>query len=332
MKQNFYIFNNGRLKRQENTIFFEKEDGSKAVIPIENTEAIYAFGEIDFNSKLFNYRAQKGIPVHIFNYYGYYSGSYYPRETLNSGQLLVKQVGHYTSRQKRITLAKAFVDAASFNILKNIRYYNNRGKDLGEFINSIEGYRSQIEKAGSVEELMGIEGNIRNAYYKSWPVIIDCEIEFERRVKQPPDNMVNALISYLNSLVYTTCLGEIYHTQLNPLISYLHEPGDRRFSLSLDLAEIFKPILSDRIIFTLLNRQQIDEKDFMKEVNLCYLNEKGRKTVVKEYDEKLKTVITHKKLDRQVSYRHLIRLECYKLVKHLIEEQEYEGFKIWWEF
>lgn len=330
MKQNFYIFNNGRLKRQENTIFFEKEDDSRAIIPIENTEAIYAFGEIDFNSKLFNYLAQKGIPVHIFNYYGFYSGSYYPRETLNSGQLLVKQVSHYTSRQKRITLAKAFVAAASFNILKNIRYYNNRGKDLGEFINSIEGYRSQIEKAGSVEELMGIEGNIRNAYYKSWPVIIDCEIEFERRVKQPPDNMVNALISYLNSLVYTTCLGEIYHTQLNPLISYLHEPGDRRFSLSLDLAEIFKPIFSDRTIFTLLNRQQINENDFMTEVNLCYLNEKGRKTVIKEYDEKLKTVITHKKLDRQVSYRHLVRLECYKLVKHLIGEQEYEGFKIWW--
>ncbi|OHB98872.1 MAG: CRISPR-associated endonuclease Cas1, partial [Planctomycetes bacterium RIFCSPHIGHO2_12_39_6] len=146
----------------------------------------------------------------------------------------------------------------------------------------------------------------------------------------PPDNMINALISYLNSLVYTTCLSEIYHTQLSPLISYLHEPGDRRFSLSLDLAEIFKPILSDRIIFTLLNRQQIDEKDFMREVNLCYLNEKGRKTVVKEYDERLKTVITHKKLEKQVSYRYLIRLEGYKLVKHLLGEQEYEGFKIWW--
>ena len=330
MKQNFYIFNNGRLRRQENTIFFEKEDGSKSVIPIENTEAIYAFGEIDFNTKLFNYLAQKGISVHVFNYYGFYSGSYYPRETLNSGQLLVKQVSHYTSRQKRITLARAFVEAASFNILKNLRYYNNRGKGLSEYIDAIENLRPQIEEADAVEVLMGIEGNIRNTYYKAWPTIIDSDIEFERRVKQPPDNMINALISYLNSMVYTTCLGEIYHTQLNPLISYLHEPGDRRFSLSLDVAEIFKPIFSDRIIFTLLNRQQITDKDFMKEVNFCYLNEKGRKTVIREYDERLKTIITHKKLDRQVSYRHLIRLECYKLVKHLIGEQVYEGFKIWW--
>ncbi len=330
MKQNYYIFNSGRLKRQENTIFFEKEDGTRTVIPIENTEAIYALGELDFNTKLFNYLAQNGIPVHIFNYYGFYSGSYYPREYLNSGQLLVKQVNHYTAKQKRTTLAKAFIDAASFNIVKNLRYYNNRGKSLDEFINTIEGFRSQIEKTEAIDELMGIEGNIRNTYYKAWPSIIDQKIEFERRVKQPPDNMINALISYLNSFVYTTCLGEIYHTQLNPLISYLHEPGERRFSLSLDLAEIFKPILGDRIIFTVLNRQQITEKDFMTEVNSCYLNESGRKIIAKEYDERLKTIITHKKLEKQVSYRYLIRLECYKLVKHLLGEQEYEGFKTWW--
>ena len=138
---------------------------------------------------------------------------------------------------------------------------------MDEFIDTIEGFRAQIEKTDAVEELMGLEGNIRNTYYKAWPNIIDQEIEFERRVKQPPDNMINALISYLNSMVYTTCLSELYHTQLNPLISYLHEPGERRFSLSLDLAEIFKPIFSDRIIFTILNRQQITEKDFMMEVN-----------------------------------------------------------------
>ena len=151
MKQNYYIFNNGRLKRKENTIFFEKEDGSRSVIPIENSEALYAFGEIDFNTKLLNYLAQKSIPVHVFNYYGFYSGSYYPREYLNSGQLLVKQVQCYTNKKKRLTLAKAFVDAASFNIAKNLRYYKNRGKDLDGCINAIDEYRSQINKATAVD-------------------------------------------------------------------------------------------------------------------------------------------------------------------------------------
>lgn len=330
MKQNFYIFSNGRLRRQENTIFLEKEDGSRSIIPVENVDAIYAMGEMDLNTKLLNYLAQKGIAVHIFNYYGYYSGSYYPREYLNSGQLLVKQVSHYTSKQKRIELARAFVDAAAFNMLKNLRYYNNRGKDLAEQIGAIEALCKETENADDVDVLMGLEGNIRNTYYKAWPLIIDQKIEFEKRVKQPPDNMVNALISFVNMMVYTTCLAEIYHTQLSPLISYLHEPGERRFSLSLDLAEVFKPILSDRTIFSLLNRQQLAEKDFTKDVGFCHLGESGRKTVVREYDERLKTVITHKKLDRQVTYRYLIRLECYKLAKHIIGEQAYDGFKIWW--
>ncbi|HEY0222484.1 MAG TPA: CRISPR-associated endonuclease Cas1, partial [Lactovum miscens] len=90
---------------------------------------------------------------------------------------------------------------------------------------------------------MGIEGNIRESYYRTWTEIINQEVDFEKRVKRPPDNLVNTLISYFNSLVYTTCLSEIYVSQLNPTISYLHSAGERRFSLSLDLAEVFKPLL-----------------------------------------------------------------------------------------
>lgn len=83
----------------------------------------------------------------------------------------------------------------------------------------------------------------------------------------PPDNMINSLISFVNTLIYTKVLSEIYHTQLNPTISYLHEPGVRRFSLSLDIAEVFKPLIGDRVIFSLLNRKQITEDSFTKELN-----------------------------------------------------------------
>ena len=64
---------------------------------------------------------------------------------------------------------------------------------------------------------------------------------------------IRTLVSYVNTLVYTKVLSAIYNTQLNPTVSYLHEPGSRRFSLSLDIAEIFKPIIGDRLIFSLLN-------------------------------------------------------------------------------
>lgn len=330
MKRNYYITRNGRLKRKDNTLFLEFESGDRKSIPIEDVEALYLMGELDLNTKLLNFLAQQKVPVHVFNYYGYYSGTYCPREYLNSGNLLVEQVKHYTSPKKRIAIAMKFVDGAAFNILANLKYYNNRDKDLQANIEKIESFRGLIKDQKDVPSLMGIEGNIREEYYKCFPIIINQEIDFEKRVKRPPDNMINTLISYANSMVYTAVLTEIYHTQLNPLISYLHEPGDRRFSLSLDIAEIFKPLFADRLIFTLLNKNQLGQGDFEKELNFCYMKENGRKTFIREFDERLKKVIKHKKLKRNISYRRIVRLECYKLVKHLLGEEDYECFKTWW--
>lgn len=146
----------------------------------------------------------------------------------------------------------------------------------------------------------------------------------------PPDNMLNSLISFVNSLIYSKTLTEIYHTQLNPTISYLHEPGSRRYSLCLDISEIFKPLIGDRLIFSLLNKNQITENSFTKELNFLHLKKEASQLIVNELEKKLQSTIMHKDLHRKVSYQYLIRLEAYKLIKHLIGEKEYEGFKMWW--
>lgn len=328
MKRNYYIFSNGRVKRKDNTVFFET-DSERKPIPVNDIEAIYIFGEVDFNSKAVNFLSQNNITVHLFNYYGFYTGSFYPREYLPSGFLTVKQVEKYIKPAERIKIAREFISSASFNILKNLKYYE-RKTDLSSFIDRIEGERSRIDETKDVQELMGIEGRIRDIYYDAFSVITDEKFEFKKRRKNPPDNAMNALISFGNSLMYSTVLSEIYHTQLNPTVSYLHEPGQRRFSLSLDISEIFKPIIIDRLIFKMINENMIKEENFLKELKYCYLEEKGKKVFVKEYNEKLDTTIKHRKLGRSVSYRHLIRLECYKLIKHLSDMEEYEGFKAWW--
>lgn len=367
MKRNYYIFSSGKLIRKQNTIYFEAGEAGEPAekteteedeievsdetinpetettedeqepkrltrkpIPVEDIEAIYCFSEMRFNTKFLNYIAQKQITLHLFNYYGYYSGSFYPREPFISGKLLLHQVNSYNDAAKRFNIARRFVEGAADNVIKNLQYYNVRDKDMSVFIETIQELLSGIDTCSSVAELMGIEGNIKSTYYKSWNLIINEDIQFNKREKHPPPNPINALISFGNSLVYTSVLSEIYKTQLNPLISFLHEPGERRFSLSLDLAEIFKPLLSDRIIFSLLNKKQIQEKHFTKEVNFCHLNEEGRKIFVREFDEKLKTTIKHRSLKKSVSYRHLIRLECYKLIKHILGEKEYKPFTIWW--
>lgn len=330
MKQSYYLYRSGRLQRKDNTLEIVYNDNTKKSIPVERVDDIYVMSEFDFNTSLLNFLSQFGISVHFFNYYGFYTGTYYPKESLVSGKLLVKQVEHYSNLSKRLDIAKAFIEAASYNIYRNLTYYNNRGKDLGLYMKEIEYLRRQISLCKDIQELMGIEGNIRKVYYDSWNVIINQDIAFEKRVKNPPDNAINSLISYVNTIIYTRCLSEIYKTQLNPTISFLHEPSERRFSLCLDIAEIFKPIIGDRLIFSMLNKKQITEKDFEPGLNFTYIKDSARKQITREIDLRLQTKIKHKKLGREVSYEYLIRLEVYKLIKHLLENEEYEGFKMWW--
>ncbi len=330
MSESFYLFSDGELKRKDNVLRMTAPDGNFKDIKVNMTRDIYLFGEVSLNTKALNYAGQLSIPIHIFNYYGFYTGSFFPKETSVSGKLLVEQVMHYSEDNKRLKIAKAFIEAASYNILRNVRYYNERDRDLDGTINEIKNLRNGIENAGDIKSLMGVEGSIRKVYYECWTSIIKQEVDFEKRVKRPPDNMVNTLISFVNSLIYTSCLSEIYATQLNPTVSYLHSPGERRFSLCLDISEIFKPLIGDRLIFSMLNRNMITEKDFDKDSNYFYLKDSGRKKILKEYDESMSRTIKHKELGRNVSYRHLIRLECYKLIKHLMGDKEYEGFKIWW--
>jgi CRISPR-associated protein Cas1 len=373
MKRPYYIFNAGRLRRKDNTLFFEpsfapsdmpphtmeasdelseeilldtpagegNESGdeqtapafdakNKRVVPIDDVDSFFIFGEMTFNTRFLNFLSQHSIPLHVFNYYGFYAGSYYPREYLHSGFLFVHQVEFYQRQSKRLHLAQKFVAGAAANMLKNLRYYNNRDADVQMQINAIERYVPELATSTDIPTLMGLEGNIRQQYYGAFRAILKEQYDFEKRVKHPPDNAVNALISFGNALVYTACLTEIYRTQLSPLISFLHEPGERRFSLALDLAEIFKPLLADRILFKMLNQKMLTHNDFDKALNFCYLKPEGRKKFTREFEEKMTTTIEHRKLKRKVSYRRLIRLECYKLIKHLTGAEEYEPFTMWW--
>lgn len=330
MQESYYIYTSGNLSQKDNTLRFTSFEGEHKDLPIENIKEIYVMNEMNITSKLLNLLSKHGTIMHFFNHYQFYIGSFYPKESKLAGQLLVSQVLTYSDYSNRLSIAKEFIKSASFNIYRNLRYYNGRGKDVHEYMRNIEILRTQLDGVKTIEELMGVEGNIRREYYRAWNIIIDQNIDFEKRVYHPADNMINSLISYVNSLIYTKTLSEIYKTQLNPTISFLHQPGTRRFSLALDVSEIFKPLIADRLIFSLLNRNQITQNSFVEGLNGLQLTEKASKTIMQELDSKLKTTIFHKELNKNVSYQFLIRLELYKLVKHILGEKEYKGFEIWW--
>jgi CRISPR-associated protein Cas1 len=334
MKKSYYLFNPGRLSRKDNTLIFTPVDESgneqkPKYIPVEMVDHFYVFGSLDANSALYNFLGKNQISVHFFDYYENYTGSFSPKDYLLAGKVLVAQTKSYLNNKKRMEIAQKFIDGASFNMLKNLKYYNSRGKDLSPIIETIENHRESIEETKTIEELMGIEGNIRHTYYDAFNVIIN-DFDMGGRTKQPPKNEVNALISFGNMMCYSECIRAIHMTQLNPTISFLHSPGERRFSLSLDLAEIFKPIIVDRVIFKVLNKREIQADDFENKVNKVLLKEKGKKTFIQSFENRLQETIQHRSLKRNVSYKHLIKLECYKLTKHILGIEEYKPFKAWW--
>lgn len=338
MKKTYYLFNPGQLERKDNTLKFTplqedenglEREGQPRYLPVETISDLYVFGSLTARSSLYNFLGQNDIAVHFFDYYENYTGSFMPKDFLLSGRMILAQTSYYQDKKKRIIIARKFIEGAAFNMVKNLKYYNSRGRDLEPIIEKIEELALKISNTSAVDELMGLEGNIRMNYYDAFNLILN-DFEMGNRTKQPPGNEVNALISFGNMMCYSQCLRAIHQTQLNPTISYLHTPGERRYSLSLDISEIFKPLLVDRVIFKVLNKKEIQEKHFDKKLNKCLLNETGKKIFVKAFEERLNETIQHRSLNRSVSYKHLIKLECYKLSKHLLNMEEYKPFKMWW--
>ena len=261
-----YITSMGILSRKDNSLCFRK--GEKNIyLPIENTKEIYCFGEVTLNSKLLDFLGRNNIMVHFFNYYEGYSGTFYPKEQYLSGKLLIKQVQAFEN--KRLIIARSVVKGIATNIYYVLEHYSKHGiKEVGELMKYIrKEIDEKIQAAETIEELMQVEGDLWLQFYSTFKYFLPEEFMFNKRVKRPPDNPMNAMISFGNSLLYAKTTSIIYQTHLDQRISFLHTPTERRFSLTLDLTEAFKPIITFKTIFELVNKKRIKvDKHFEKKV------------------------------------------------------------------
>lgn len=324
-----YITSMGELSRKDNSLCFRKNQ-KNVYLPIENIKEIYCMNEISINTKLLDYISSKNIVIHFFNYYGFYSGTFYPREQYNSGRLLVKEVESYHS-EKRIIIAQKVVKAIAVNIDEVLyHYYKHDVKEMKQTIDWIrKDFKKLLFEQTDIQSIMLLEGELWQRFYSTFQFILPDNFMLNKRVRRPPDNPINALISFGNSLLYTKCISVIYQTHLNQTISYLHEPSESRFSLSLDISEMFKPIIVFKTIFDLVNNKKLRVKDhFEKKVNYCILNESGRQIFIQAFEERLDKTFINKKLNRKMTYKTAIKMDCYKLIKYLLEDRDFEFFSL----
>lgn len=323
-----YISSMGELSRKDNSLCFRK-DGKNVYIPVENTKEIYCLNEISINTKLLDFISQNNIVIHFFNYYEGYSGTFYPKNQYNSGKLLVKQVEKFNNN--RLDIAKSIVRGIGINIREVLyHYYKHNKKEVKETIDWIKSeFFKRVDGADNIKVLMSVEGEVWQRFYSDFKYFLPDDFLMNKRVKRPPDNPINALISFGNTLLYTKTISSIYRTHLDQRISYLHEPSEGRFSLSLDISEVFKPVIVYRTIFDLVNNKKIQvSKHFDKKVNYCLLNEEGRQIFIKAFEERLESSFNHEKLKRRVSYRTAIKLDCYKLIKYIMEDKSFTPFSL----
>jgi len=323
-----YITSMGELTRKDNSLCFRK-NGKNVYIPVEGTKEIYCLNEISINSKLLDFLSSNNIVMHFFNYNEGYSGTFFPRNKYNSGRLLVNQVEAF--KERRIIIAKAIVRGIGINIYEILyHYYKHNKKEVKETTDWIrQKFFDKVDKAGTINEIMAIEGELWQRFYSNFKYILPEDFTMNKRVKRPPDNPINALISFGNTLLYTKTISIIYRTHLDQRISFLHEPSEGRFSLSLDISEVFKPVIVFRTIFDLVNNRRLQVgKHFERKVNYCLLNEEGRNIFIKAFEERMESVFQHPKLKRKITYKTAIKLDCYKLIKYILEDKEFVPFSL----
>ena len=303
MSDIYYLLKSGTLSKSSGTIVLKNENETFE-IPLENVDMIAAFGNITFTTPALSLLSESKIPVVLFSEKGWYIATIFPDNYLQSGYVLKKQVEHSLDLNKRMQLATQFVIGA----------YKNMGKVINRMKwGKLESYLPRIKSSQSIEELMGIEGNIHIDYLNLIDANLPEKFKIISRTRRPPRNSINAMMSYLYSVLYGTISSEILRTHLSPSISYLHEATERRSSLALDVNEIFRPIICDRVILKLINLKMINENDFVKEDGV-FLSSNGKRKVLQAMDEKLRETVYVRGLGRKVSYKHLIRLDVMKKV------------------
>lgn len=196
--------------------------------------------------------------------------------------------------------------------------------------NHIKALSSDIKKMNeckSVDDLLLVEARCRELYYSAFNVILEApEFVFSKRTKQPPMDKINALISFGNTLLYNRFQQLIWKTSLDSRIGVFHAANKRHYSLNLDFADLFKPIIVDRIIFSLINRKQLNRDSFeQRENGAVYLSSTGKRIFIEQFEEKMRGHINID--DKTITYNALLVNELRNFLNFILTESPYKPYK-----
>lgn len=302
-----FVAKDATLERRDNTLLL-RMPGQRLRLPIETVRHIVLTGRCRLDSALLGLLGQHGVRLSQLDWYGYYKGSFEPIERSPSGVVRLAQARLVLDEAARLTLARHLVDAVAHNMAAILGYHRRRtNPELVAVEANLASARAGVATASDILALMGVESQIRQVYWDGWP-LIDARLAFGRRVRRPPNNPVNCLMSFLNGLLYAVTRHEIGRTHLEATFALLHAPARNRASLALDLAEPFRPAVVDRLIMSLVRKDMLNEAWFEQHEGVCLLTESGRRAVSEHFGERLERLVDGKTLRARL-YAQALSLE-----------------------
>lgn len=328
----YHIISDGILTKKDFSILFENLE-KKMYIPVEAATVISVYSDIILSSNFIKFAADHRLTLRFHDKHGEYAGSFFPSYQKMSVKTTIAQSLLYSDKQKRLQLAKKIIIAGTQNIKSNIQYYNRRydNIDLSDNAKVLSKFKKLMNEADSIEHLMLTEARMRETYFSCFDSILHADgFEFERRSRRPPKNEVNAMISFGNTILYGYIADVIQKTDLDIRIAFLHSANRRSQSLNLDIAELFKPVIVDRLIFSLVNKHIIvAHKHFTtNDDGSVLLNREGKSVFLSAFKDKLSQRIDVK--GEKLSYEQLISREVWNLRGYILQGDKYTPFKCGW--
>ena len=327
--RDYHIISNGILTKKDYTLLFENEEG-KRYIPVETMGALNIYSNAVFSGDFFRFAASRKLCINIFDKYGNAVGTFVPSGNGIIGKTMLKQAAIYLDGKKRMAVARAIEIGAFHNLRANLRYYARKRESpkLFEGIRQFSELIKELNEAPDIGAMMLVEARGRQLYYSMFnEIILQPGFAFTTRSRRPPKDALNALISFGNTYIYNRVASEIHKSALDIRIGFLHSTNSRAQSLNLDIAELFKPLIVDRAIFTLVNKRMIDADAHFEPVDGggVFLTREGKRIFINALDEKLYQKYTVQ--NKPLSYDTRIREEVQALFRYVCYDEPYKPFK-----
>lgn len=315
------------VHKERETIVIKQGDQKLGQFPALTIGNILCFGLVTVSPPLMGYCGEKGIGLSFYTEYGRFLARVQGKQ---SGNVLLRRTQYRLADDavKANQIAKIIVAAKIANA-RNVlmREIRNHGENtaINEIIHRLADSLKRCEQSQSVAQTMGIEGEAGASYFSVFNSLLhDGEFKFEGRIRRPPTDPVNALLSFTYSLITQECVSALMGVGLDPYVGFLHQDRPGRASLALDMLEEFRAPWADRFVITLFNRKQLQKNDFIYEASgAVKLTDDARKKVLVAFQERKQEEIMHPYLEEKIPYGLLPHCQALLLARHLRGDTEF---------